>query len=242
MLNNELSSSTQSQFNKFSFNKISLNFLSNDIEKQYRKEYFKKSKFAFQISFITVILLYSGFGYIDYLTSKNYLHEFFFIRYFIVFPLLLIVFLFSFHKSFIKIWQWLLSVCYAVGGLGIIYMLLKNPENIYYYGGMFLIFFAGYFFIKLRFIYAVIPGVLLIIAYNIGALLLHELYNIHGVYIIAINAFYISANIICMIALYNIELLERRDYYQKILLSERQKEIIMINKGLENKVKERTKY
>lgn len=36
-------------------------------------------------------------------------------------------------------------------GIGIIYTPLRHPENIYYYGGMFLIFMGGYFFIKLRF-------------------------------------------------------------------------------------------
>jgi len=109
-------------------------------------------------------------------------------------PLLVGVLLISFNKNFIKVWQKLLSLCFVVGGAGIIYMLLKNPENIYYYGGLFLIFNAGYFFIKLRFFAATISSILLLIIYNIGIIIFQVLDNIQFDYVIITNAFYLSAN------------------------------------------------
>lgn len=220
---------------------ITLIFLDKNIEKKFRNEYFKKSLVAFRISFIVLMLLYSAFGYLDYFTSHEFYKGFFLIRYLIVLPFLLAVFLFSFNKFFEKIWQGLISVCYFMGGAGIIYMLLKNPDNIFYYGGMFLIFAAGYFFIKLRFLAALIPGVSLIIIYNIGSFLYQSVYDIQFDYILSTNAFYISANIISLIALYNIEFLERKDFYQKILLTETKNEITLINQSLEAKVNARTK-
>ena len=63
----------------------------------------------------------------------------------------------------------------------------------------------------------------------------------HFEYLVATNAFYIAANIISMLALYNIERLERIDFYQSILLIEKQNEITLINSDLENQVFERTK-
>lgn len=222
-------------------NVITLNFFDKNIEKKFRKEYFNKSLFAFRVSFITVMLLYSAFGYLDYTTSEEFYKSFFVIRYLIVLPILLGVFLFSFSKYFIKIWQLLLSICYVIAGAGIILMLLKDPDNIFYYGGIFLIFAAGYFFIKLRFLAALIPGILIIILYNIGSFLFQSVDDLNYEYLLLTNAFYISANIISLIALYSIELLERKDFYQRSLLIEAKNEINLINKSLEAKVNERTK-
>jgi len=195
----------------------------------------------FRVSLIIVTIFYAAFGYFDYVSSPSFYQDFFIIRYLIVLPLFLGVFLFSFHKYYIKVWQKLLSICYIVGGLGIIYMLLLNPDNIQYYGGMFLIFSSGYFLVKLRFIWASTSGIFLIASYNIGAFLFQDLYNLQYDYLLIINAFYISANIISMIALYNMEFLERKDFHQRILLSAKQVEISIINQNLENQVKERTK-
>ncbi len=203
--------------------------------------YFDKSSAIFRISFVTVIILYAAFGYLDFISSGNFYRLFFIIRYLIVIPLLVAVLLFSFNRNFIKVWQKLLSLCYVAGGAGIIIMLLKNPENIYYYGGLFLIFNAGYFFIKLRFFAATISGLLLLIIYNIGILVFQTLDNVQFDYVIITNAFYISANIISSIALYNMELLERKEFYQRNLLIDQQSEISLTNQNLEFKILDRTK-
>jgi hypothetical protein len=47
-------------------------------------------------------------------------------------------------------------------------MIILAPENYEYYAGMMLIFSAGYFFIKLRFLLASLAGWLILIMYNIG--------------------------------------------------------------------------
>jgi len=222
-------------------NKITLKFLDEKIEKKFKQEYFDKSIGIFRISFVTVTILYAAFGYIDLISAKEYYQLFFNIRYFIVVPILAAVFFLSFNRNFRKVWQELLSLCYIIGGTGIIFMLLKNPENIYYYGGIFLIFNAGYFFIKLRFLAATISGIVLLLIYNIGMIAFHTLYHIHFDYAIIANTFYISANIINAIALYNIELLERKDYYQRNQLVAKQNEIYSANQNLELKIKTRTK-
>ena len=222
-------------------NKKLLKFLEVDIEKKFRKEYFEKSISMLRISFVTIIILYGAFGYIDIISSESYYPIFFTIRFLVVIPLLGAVLLFSFNKHFEKYWQSLLSLCYIVAGSGIIYMLLKNPENIYYYGGLFLIFNAGYFFIKLRFYSATLSGILLLIIYNVGIGIFQTADNLQFDYVIITNAFYISANIISSIALFNMELLERKDFSQRHLLIEQQKEIWVANKNLEFKINQRTK-
>ena len=116
------------------------------------------------------------------------------------------------------------------------YMLYRDPENIYYYGGMFLVFIAGYFFIKLHFIWAIIPGVLLILFYNIGILFFRDIPRFPVANMLITNMFYVFANIIALIALYNIELLERKEFYQRFLLAKNHKEITAVNQNLESQV------
>nr|WP_256367562.1 MULTISPECIES: response regulator [unclassified Lentimicrobium] len=99
---------------------------------------------------------------------------------------------------------------------------------------------GGYFFIKLRFFSAVISGISLILIYNIGTIAFYEFLDIQNIYWIAANAFFIAANIICIIGLYSIERLERVDFFQKQLLHDKQIEIVLINEGLEEQVRIRT--
>lgn len=226
---------------EFKLNKFFLNFLDTEIENEFRKQYLSKSLFSFRISFVVVIFLYAAFGLLDYTTSSKFYLDFFIVRYYVVIPFLVLVLMLSFHKIFVTIWQILLSICFFLSGMGIIYMLLKNPDNIFYYGGMFLIFMAGYFFIKLRFIYALVPALLLIVFYNIGAAVFQITFDTHFRHLISTNAFYISANIISMLALYNIEYLKRRDFFQGLLLLKSRENLSLVNLNLETQVKERTK-
>ncbi len=64
----------------------------------------------------------------------------------------------------------MLMVSIVLGGAGISAMLALAPENYTYYGGLMLVLFAGYFFIKLRFFYASLAGWSLLIIYNVGAI------------------------------------------------------------------------
>ena len=151
------------------FNKFTLAF-PGEIEKYFLIQYFKDTLIQFRVSFVLVTLLYGVFGYLDILLAKEYAGLFHLIRYAVVMPLLSFVFIFSFTRYFIKIWQVLLFVCFIVAGTGITIMTVLVPENYAYYAGMMLIFSAGYFFIKLRFLLASIAGWFTLLIFNIGAI------------------------------------------------------------------------
>ncbi len=183
--------------------------------------------------------MYSAFGYFDFLVARENISYFFVIRYLVVLPILSGVLLFSFNKAFRKYWQGLLAFSFIIGGAGIIHMLAEIPENMFYYGGLFLVFMAGYFFIKLRFLYAAISGIIILIMYNIAVIFFaKETANMN--YLLIGNGFYLSANLIGIIAAYNIELLERKDFIQNKQLSEREARIKKANRYLEQTVSERT--
>jgi signal transduction histidine kinase len=128
----------------------------------------------------------------------------------------------------------------TITGMGIIYMLHRDPLNMYYYGGLFLVFMGGYFYIRLRFMLASISGLLLVVLYNITFFIIPNTSNSSVINLITANAFFIASNVICMIGLYGSERQERLSFYRNHIINIKQTEIEKINNSLEEKVLTRT--
>ena len=99
---------------RMNINRITLAF-SDENEQKFLIKYLQNSIVQFRVSFVLLIFLYGIFGYLDMIVAKDYVHLFHLIRYGIVIPLLSVVFLFSYSRHFIKIWQELLVCCFIVG-------------------------------------------------------------------------------------------------------------------------------
>ena len=206
-------------------------------EKDFLQQYFYDSLWQVRSALILVSILYGVFGWLDAVIVPAYQQTFHFIRFGVVVPVLLTIFAISFTPLFKKAWQALLLIAFVVAGLGISAMLIMVPENHVYYGGLLLIFFAGYFFIKLRFFYATIAGWATLLFYNAGAIFLSDT---PVELIVNNNFFYLAANVIGMVAAYRIEFFSRRDYFLKKQLDARKVQIEEANKTLEQKVHTRT--
>ncbi|WP_297091033.1 ATP-binding protein [uncultured Draconibacterium sp.] len=228
------------RFEELGINRWSLFFNDERTESKYREEYFNNSIYSFRLAFVIAILLYALFGVLDVYTSERFIKEFFTIRYLVVIPFLILVLAVSYFQLFKKIWQGFTLLAYIVGGSGIAIMLLLNPSNLYYYGGLFLIFIAGYFFIHLHYLFAISAGLLVIFCYNIAPFFSASLQHLSIEHQLISNTFFISANLIAAIALYNNQLVARTEFYQRMLLSLQQIRIKNINENLEKKVAERT--
>jgi signal transduction histidine kinase/CheY-like chemotaxis protein len=230
--------------NRMKTNKINwlhLNFENSEDEKGFRHAYFEKSLMMFRISFVMVTILYMSYGFLDVMVAPEFLEEFLIIRFAVVLPLLTIVFVLSFFKLFERVWQELLMSCFIVTGTGIIYMLVTIPDNMFYYGGFFLIFLAGFFFIRLRYFAATISSVVLIVIYITLFYQFAPEYTINSDFLLPSLSFYITTIIIGIVASYHIERLERHDYSQKENLKIKQAEIESINVNLEQLIEARTK-
>lgn len=218
-------------------NKISLSFKDKKIEKEYQQYYFKDSLIVLRIALIITALLYGVFGFLDITVAAQHKSLFFQIRYLVVIPYIFLIFLLSFFKNFEKIWQSLLFIAFLVGGTGIILMIIKMPDNLTYYAGLMLVFSAGYFFVKLRFILATFAGWITLFIFLFAAILFSK---IPAELLIAYLFFYISANIISMFAAYYIELIDRKNFFLTIQLGQKKNELEELNKNLESQVKART--
>ncbi|MDA3943129.1 MAG: response regulator [Bacteroidetes bacterium] len=219
------------------YNKITLSFAEKE-ERLFREAYFFESIIQFRIAFLLLIVLYAVFGYLDKLIVPQHANFFHIIRFLIVIPTLSIVFILSFTAIFRKIWQVLLLISFIIGGVGIGIMTMVAPENYAYYGGLMLVFSAGYFFIKLRFFFATIAGWTVLLVFNIGAIFFSQM---SGFLIINNNFFFISINLIGMFAAYNIEHYARRNFSLNRRLEREKLHVLEVNRSLEKKVEERTR-
>lgn len=222
---------------KMNLNPITLSFR-DEREAGFLDKYFYDSLVQFRVSFVLVTILYGAFDLLDALMVPEFKDIYYIIRFGVVIPFLLLVLLLSFFGFFKRVWQLLLFASFVIAGSGISLMLVLAPENFAYYGGMMLIFSAGYFFIKLRFFMATLAGWLTLVIYNVGAIFFSDAPTF---IIINNNFFYVSANIIGMFAAYNIEYFARRDFFLNNQLDQRKAEVEEANFNLEQKVEERTR-
>ena len=221
--------------------KVSLLTLSfpGKIEKVYQDEYFQKSLKHVRIALLLGVFFYGIFGILDAWIFPEAKEKLWIIRYAVLCPFIIAVFLFSYSPHFKRYMQLCIASVVLLGGLGIITMILvaPYPGNYLYYAGLILVFIYGYTFFKLRFVWATFTGLMIVIAYEIAATWL-------GKTPIAVlvnnNFFFLSGNIIGMFACYSIELYSRRDFMHARLLEAEREKVDASNRELEKRVKERT--
>lgn len=218
-------------------NRITLSFPGYQ-ERAYQAYFFRESLGVLRIALFAVALLYGLFGFLDTTFAPEQKEYLFLIRFGIVLPVLLVVLICSYYKFFKKIWQWLLFAALIIGGVGIIAMSARIDEKQVYYTGLMLIFSAGYFFIKLRFFLASLAAWIIVIAFNITLIFyIKAPLEIVLVY----NAFFISVNLISMIAAYYIEHSHRRSFLLNHKLDRQKTALEEAYKGLESEVRKRTR-
>jgi len=208
-------------------------------EKEYQNDYFIRSLNPFRFSIILSMIFYTAFAFLDAVVVPELKGVFWFIRFGIVFPALVAVFIFSYFKLFKKYMQFIIACIMFITGFGIIIMIIfaARVQNYSYYAGLILIFIFGYTFIRARFIYASIAGWSIVVLYEISAIWLsHTPVNI----LVNNNYFFISANIIGMFIGYFLELSTRKEFFMRILLEQEKENVKTANNALEKRVEDRT--
>jgi signal transduction histidine kinase/ActR/RegA family two-component response regulator len=224
------------------FNRLTLSFtgyLSN-YESEFLNDYYVRALNPFRYALILAMIFYSAFAFLDASTVPELKEIFWLIRFAVVLPVLLSVFVFTYFRSFRNYMQLSIAIVLFITGFGIIVMVILGARvsNYSYYAGLILIFIFGYTFAKARFIYASVAGWLIVIAYEISAIWIS---NTPITIMINNNFFFISSNIIGMLVGYSLELSSRRDFYMRKLLELEQDKVKAVNSTLEKRVNERTR-
>jgi PAS domain S-box-containing protein len=223
---------------KAKLNWLTLSF-GRDLEKTFRNYYFQDSLQHVRIALAVGLFFYGIFGVLDAWLVPEAKHKLWFIRYAIIFPYVLLVYLFSFTRPFKRYMQLSIASALLIAGLGIIAMILiaPYPASYSYYAGLILVFIYGYTFFKLRFIWASLTCWMIVIAYEIAATWMS---STPIPVLVNNNFFFLSGNVLGMFACYSIEFYYRKNFIHACLLEAEKKKVVDINLGLEKRVEERT--
>ncbi len=202
--------------------------LSPQDEKAYSKQVINDGRVQLRVVFAVLIVLYGGFGYLDLLLIEDYLRDFLLIRFAIVIPLFVITFLLTFYPVFQRIGQYLLLFNLIVSGSGISYMLMRHPDNMSYYGGIFMVIFAGYFLIKLNTRFATAGSLINLAFYSGGYFIYHQGFDLD---MMVMLIFFFGSNVIGIVGSYQLEAANKIKFRQE-------KEIKQKNWQLETRVSE----
>jgi PAS domain S-box-containing protein len=210
---------------------------SSSLEVPFKSEYFRASLPHNRAALIVGALFYSVFGILDMLLMPETKSAIWLVRFAIVNPMLIGIFLLSFSKSFEHFINPLMSCASILAGGGIIYMVVIAPPPVSYsyYAGLLLVFMWSYAFVRIPFLWASMSGWVLVVLYQIVAIWISPT----PFYILLNNNFFfISANIMGMIACYSLEYYARRDFFLAYHMNMERAKIDRVNRELETKTME----
>jgi len=210
------------------------------LEKRFNKTYFIKNIKHIRYCHFIAILFYLLAGFIDYLLFPNDLAALLSVRFIIVVPIFIAGYFFTYSRHYQNAWQ-LVSFFYILvtGWSFIVFTMVATPPDAYgYYVGILFCMMFGYAFIRERFIYASIAGLILVVGYLMTSAFIIKMpfQNLfHS------NFYLILANFLGMLIARHLEISARRDFYLEYKLSREQDKVFDLNSQLEQKVEERTR-
>ncbi len=195
-----------------------------------------------RIALVLGIVLYSAFGILDVLIAPLSKTKILFIRFAIVTPGLLIVFILTFSDIFKKYMQTILMVITLIAGMGIVAMVgitVEADTSLYYYAGLMLIIMWAYTLVKLRFVYAVMVCWTIVAGYEITTIFFQDMLADERLLnrFINNNFFFISSNVIGMFAGYLIEFYTRKDFLQRREIAEKSIELQIERNELADRIR-----
>lgn len=211
-------------------NIVYLAFLNPELEGSYLKSYFHKILPQVKVSLLLAVILYSTFTFLDAWIIPESKEQVFIVRFAIVIPLLILVFLFSYFSHFSNFWHWLMSLVGLVMGIGITSMVTNSNGlgSALYPTGIMLVVMWVYVFSGLRFIQGSVTCLLIMLSYSVVALNI----NVIPFPVYLNHVFFLSASLVIgAFAGYSLEAYSRADFINKrVIQSERLKsERLLLN-------------
>ena len=196
------------------------------IETRYREDYFVNTISSTRIALLLGIVLYAAFGILDLYAAPLSWQSAWIIRYGIVIPLLVLTLFISYVEELREMVQPATCFSAIMAGLGVAYMIAITNEveygNRFYVTGLLLISIWSYSLARLRFGYAVLANIIIILGYEFVAIHDKRLLTTEtGTVIFTLNNFFlIGATVIGMVTSYALERYSRIDFLQKMTIEE----------------------
>lgn len=196
----------------------------DEVEHHFRADYFANTISSTRIALILGIVLYSLFGILDLYAAPITWQYAWIIRYGIVVPLFVLILLITHVRELQEYTQQLTCLGAIVAGLGVIYMISTTNEvefgNRFYVTGLILISIWSYGLARLRFGYAVLANLIIVLGYEFVAIEVKHLLDTEtGTVIFTLNNFFfIGCNIVGVVMSYTLERYTRIDFLQKLTI------------------------
>ncbi len=194
------------------------------LETQFRRVYFDNSLAICRIAMAMTLALWMAFGVLDYFVLPVSRPQVWQVRFLIVTPILLGVFLLSFTAHFRRLMQVSLVLMVFAGGFGLILISAtaqpSEPGYSFYYAGLMLIPLISYSFARMRFWSALAANWTVVLVYIASAVWSQNILQVPQGKTTFINSvfFILAANVAGMGACYSLELYARRTFVANHLL------------------------
>jgi class 3 adenylate cyclase len=211
------------------------------LEGEFCDDFIRKSLQPMRFALALALFLYAAFGVLDVWVVPEVAHVIWAIRYAIVVPVLATVLAYSFHPTFHRSMQRLLPAIVLVLGFGILAMIAIAGElgRAYYYAGLILVIVWNYTIARLTFGRATVVGWGLVLSYEVVATIVSP---VPAVVLVNNNFFFVSANIIGMVACYYAQRELRLEFVQRRIVDlERQRSDSLLLNVLPARIADRLK-
>lgn len=225
---------------KMDLHPLTLSFREKSYEFKFLNFYYDLSINLVRNALLLGLFFYSSFALLDYYLVPDLMYTFWLLRFSLVAPTVLITYVLSFTKIFKNNFQLMLACVVTIAGINISLMILiaTGTASYTYYAGLMLVLIYNYTISKLRFLWASVVGLLIILSYEIISI---SLLKTESIIFINNNFFLLGANLLGMLASYMMEYTTRKNFFLVELLEFEQQKVKDINAELEEKVEDRTK-
>lgn len=182
---------------------------------QYQEYAFEKDLLYIRPVLIISAILYGAFGALDYIFYPEYIKLFLSIRFLVVIPVILLGFLYTFHPTYKKYYQFVLVALMTVAGIGIVIMVYSITGDNYYYSGVSLIISIAFLLLRVKKIFAFVGSLTIILVF----LLIGYIYSdVLKAEILANALFYCAFLFVGMVGSTFIERFRKNQYYHENLI------------------------
>ena len=220
-------------------NRFTLTFTGDQhgLETDFRARYFTRNLRTIRWSLIFGLCAYLGFGVLDRFVFPESFRSLWSLRFGFTCHWILATLAATWLPGFDRVWQPVLAVAVAVAGAMIVAMTVMAPPpfSYTYYAGVALVLVYGYTVSRLRFLWAAAAGWVIVCAYEIAAI---RLISTPPEVLLSNNFFFISTNLLGMVASYTMEYHARRDHWLAHQLAEEKARVQASHFELSAKVEE----
>jgi class 3 adenylate cyclase len=189
-----------------------------ETEADFKDDYFEKTANATRRAAIGGLIMYVAFGALDYWLLPESYQEAWALRFGLGTPFYALMIAASFLARPRRFLQFYVSAAMFLCGFTIVLMIaLSNPGEVgheVYFAGVILVHIGGYVFLNLRFPYAAVANLAILISYEVAFLTVGDGLGSHEgrLQFLSSNFFLVGANILGIWSCYRLDYFARRDY------------------------------